>query len=198
MRLEGPTKQVGIDAFLEGGFQDLLRSYDLQTPQRTETAEEQAQRLVEKAQHAIVRAQLHGACSQQENDAWQFTLQAAVPLPAGVRVEAHPLTLSAARALSLENATLTFSNMPLEALTAFVAFRLEAKAGDVTVRTGFTCRVPVTGMPEDRLGRIIRSVIEDRASLLGYLSRLLDDAHSPAALLTSAKSKQAASTSPFS
>lgn len=191
VRLDGPTKQVGINAFLEGGFQDLLRSYDLQTPQRTETAEEQAQRLVEKAQHAIVRAQLHGMCAQQDNDTWQLTLHGAVPVPAGVRVEAHPLTLSAARALSLESPPLTFSNIPIEALTAFVAFRVEAKAGDVTVRASFTCRVPVTGMPEDRLGHIIRSVIEDRNSLLAYLGRLLDDAHSPAALLTSAKSKQA-------
>jgi hypothetical protein len=192
VRLEGPTKQVGIDAFLGGGFQDLLRSYDLHTPQRTETAEEQAQRLVEKAQHVIVRAQLHGVCSQQEDDAWRLTLHGAVPLPIGVRVEAHPLTLSAARGLSLENATLTFSNMSVETLTAFVVFRVEAKAGEVTVRASFTCRVPVTGMPEDRLGRIIRSVIEDRQSLLGYLSRLLDDARNPIASFASAKSKQGA------
>jgi hypothetical protein len=189
VRMEGPTKAVGITSFLEGGFQDLLRSYDLQTPQRMESAEEHAQRLVDKAQHAIVRAQLQGSCAQQENEAWHFTLHGIVPVPPGVRIEAHPLTLSAGRAVSLENATLTFSNMPLEALTAFVAFRIEAKFGEATVRAGFTCRVPVSGMPEDRLARIIRSVIEDRSSLLGYLSRLLDDAHGPIASIPSTKSK---------
>jgi hypothetical protein len=192
VRLEGPSKSVGIEAFLDGGFRDLLRSYDLQTPQRSETAEELAERLIEKAQQAIVRAELRGSCEQQEDGKWRLQFEGEVGLPAGVRAEAHPLTLSAARAQSLENSSLVFPNLPMESLTAFIAFRVEATTGDATARAGFTCRVPVSGMPDERLSRIVRSVIEDRSSLLGYMRRLLDGLGGPAESLVSARTKRGA------
>lgn len=175
VRLEGSTRQVGIDAFLKGGFESLLRTYNLDTAQRTETDREKAERLAERVQHLVVRADLEGECSGGASDTWNLVLRGQIDLPEGTTLAAHPLTLPVASARAWTATELEFSGLAMESLTSLIAFRVEARFEQAVAELSFTCRIPVSGLPEGRLDRVVRSVVNDKGALLQYLQRLLAD-----------------------
>lgn len=175
VRLEGPTRQVGIEPFLEGGFGALLRAYDLDKPQRSETDREKAERLAERVQHLVVRATLEGKCSAASSDTWNLILRGQLELPEGASLSAHPLTLPPTSSRAWSDAGLEFAGLAMESLTSFVVFRVEARFEATVATLSFTCRLPVSGLPEGRIDRVVRSVIADKNALLRYLQRVLAD-----------------------
>jgi hypothetical protein len=73
-----------------------------------------------------------------------------------------------------------FRDVSLDGLSAFFAFRVEAREEDVQREALFVLNIPLSGAPADREERLLRSVIGDRARLMRFLTLLLSDDGAPA------------------
>jgi len=187
VRLEGATKRVGIDRFLESGFDALRRPYDTAGECAPDTPAEAAERLAEQARHAIVRADLGGACRDAGDGSWTLTLSGDVEVPGGALIEVRPMTLPVGHARRWAGEALEFRGVAIESLTAFFAFRIETRVADSAVTITFSRKLPVSGFPEERLRRVVQSVITDRSTFLTYLDRVLGGIDGPIGSLSSAK-----------
>ena len=185
--LEGTTKQVGIDSFLESGFDALRRRYDTTSECSPDSPTEAAERLAENARNAIIRAELAGSCSCAEDGSWTLGLSGNIKLPEGAVVEVRPMTLPIGHARRWAGQPPEFRGVAIESLTAFFAFRVETRVEDSTVTVTFSRKLPVTGFPEERLRRVVQSVISDRHTFLTYLDRVLAGMDGPLGALSSTK-----------
>jgi hypothetical protein len=97
--------------------------------------------------------------------------------PAGVSVTCWPVMIGEARAASIAPGfeALRFHRVSLDGLSAFFAFRVEAREGDVAREALFVLNIPLVGAPADREERLLRSLIGDRARLMRFLTLLLSD-----------------------
>lgn len=66
-----------------------------------------------------------------------------------------------------------FSDLTIEALTRFFAFRLTAKRSSEKVGLSFVLNLPVEGMPDDRDKRILHRILSDQESFVRYLLVIL-------------------------
>lgn len=176
VRLEGRTRKVGIDSFLDDGFRGLTRAYDTQTPRAVETAEERAATAVEQLQRKLIQAPFSASCQPQEESKWDVHVRGKLGPIDGATVTVNLLTLPVAMAQRLEGAPLVFGELDIEKLTAFVVFRAEVEVDGAQAQTSFTRRVPIEGLPYERVSRIMRSVLRNRGNLLSYLSFWLGNA----------------------
>jgi len=174
VRLEGRTRDVGIDKFLKSGFESLLRPYDIALSP-TPTPPDQAQALVDQAQQLVVRSALQVECAESEAGGWSLRLGGDLRLLEGTTVTLWPLTLPQGHAQRWTGNPVEFRGLTIETLTAFFVFRIEATMDGRTASATFTCKLPVTGFPSDRAGMVVRSVIRNRGDFLNYLRRLLAD-----------------------
>lgn len=189
VRLEGTTNQVGIERFLESGFDALRRRYDTASEPTPESPTEAAERLAESARHAIVRADLEGSCSAADGGSWTLALSGNVEVPEGAVVEVRPMTLPIGHARRWAGEAPEFRGVAVESLTAFFAFRVETRVADSAVTLTFSRKLPITGFPEERLRRVVQSVISDRHTFLTYLDRVLAGMDGPLGSLSSAKAQ---------
>lgn len=173
VRLDGPTQKVGIQAFFEAGFEDLLCKYEHKPLPEDPTSESRT--LVESAKGALLASELSLECGVVEGG-WRMDLRGVTSLPEDVEVCCWPVTLSPGRALSLPprgDVLLCFLDLSMEGLTCLFAFRIASGSGLARFETVFTAKLPARGIPAERNDRIARNILNDRAAFLRYLEGLL-------------------------
>ena len=167
----GRRSRQGIDRFLDGddGFRKLCVPYRRSEPD-AETAEvASARKRLEEARDRLVQADIRLTC-EQDGDNWTLTLDGRLALPADVEAVAWPISVleTEARVLDLPSTW----TLPIARLTAFVAFRLSVSARGVD-DFRMTLRVPVEGMPADRMHHVLRTLIDSPEKFLRFLRALL-------------------------
>jgi hypothetical protein len=162
-------KGSGIDRFLDNGFLALCEPY---RPQETEAQNDDvitAQRLLEETRDAVIQNdKLKIQCRQADNG-WRWSLHGNITLPDGIEMAAWPVSISEEHARTPPNLEWP---LPTARLTRFVAFRLRAtcvKIDDLR----FTLKCPAEGLPDDRLGQILRTLIDSPERFLRFLRALL-------------------------
>ncbi len=172
--LEGKTASVGIDAFLEAGFQKLLVDYHYcSAPHDPQDCSRSA---VEKTKLALIDAKLELTCLP-DGDHWALVLTGLVRLAEIVTVTCRPISLpvSHAQRLSPESTRLQFDRLRMEDLTALFCFELTAGSGKARFEQSLALKLPIEGLPQERDARIARSIVKDRTAFLSYLRCLLSN-----------------------
>lgn len=168
--ITGGKWRNGIAKFLESGFRELCEPYRRLTPEVIASELAKVRERLEVARKALLAdGALKIECSGGETG-WRWRLDGALALPDGVQVHAWPVSLDAQKAREL-NLPLEWV-LPIERLTAFVAFRISAvgaKVDDVRL----TLLLPATGMPENRMSFVLRSLIDSPERFLQFLRALL-------------------------
>ena len=168
-RRNGKTGQ-GIERFLESGFETLCEPYCRGEPEPEQPEAIEALERLEAAREALLEADLKIVCSPT-GEAWAWTLEGPPDLPTGnVDIAAWPISVAEDQAHFLQF-PLTWT-LPIQRLTALVAFRLHVPVTGVD-DIGFTLRLPVEGMPEDRMHHLLRSLIDNPERFLAFLRALL-------------------------
>lgn len=160
----------GIARFLDSGFEALCDPYRPGEPE-TETVEmAEALKRIEAVRDALLDADLTVACPPSDPN-WKWSLEGSLPfVPTDVDVTVWPISLADEQARPLQ-LPLTWS-LPIQLLTRLVAFRLRVPVLGVH-DIAFTLSPPVEGMPEDRLHRVLRSLIGDSERFMAFLRALL-------------------------
>ena len=163
------NRGYGIDRFLESGFETLCTPHrkDNREPESDDVV--QARQRIEDARDALIAAGLTVVCSRAE-EFWTWTLEGRITLPDDIEAVAWPISVSEdqARPLDLPSSW----TLPLVRLTAFAAFRLRVPVRGVDdVR--MTLRLPASGIPEDRLHQVLRTLIDSPERFLRFLRALL-------------------------
>lgn len=161
-------KGSGIARFVESGFPKLCEAYVPGEPTTEDAAITEARERMETARARLLNEDLRVVCKPDE-DAWSWTLEGAVALPAGISVSVWPVSVKEddARQLELPLAW----RLPMSRLTAFVAFRIEVDANIDDVRMAL--KLPATGMPEGRVSQVLRTLIDSPQRFLQFLRALL-------------------------
>ena len=188
-RLGGRRAQCGIKQFTDG-FGDLCEPYERSL---ADTEEDDAtlaevrcgKHALELAQRAVAQSVGSGdlgiVCKRQEGDVWQWRMDGDVDdLPEGVIVQVWPASITEEQSRSLDQQRSW--SLPVECLTAFVAFRLTIDIEGVD-DLRFAMRLPAKGLPSDRTARILRSLIDSPAKFLQFLRSLLGGFEGRSALL---------------
>ncbi|MBL38360.1 MAG: hypothetical protein CMP07_08115 [Xanthomonadales bacterium] len=162
------TDGYGIQQFRESGFLNLCEPYRrLEQAAEDETLKQARDRL-EHAQEALAQSDLGIEC-ERDGDEWRWALNGRIELPDGVSVALWPVSVR-------EDQAQTFDPpvswpLPMSRLTAFVAFRLRAEADIADIR--FVLKLPTSGMPEGRVSRILKDLIDTPERFLQFLRALL-------------------------
>ena len=160
----------GIDRFLESGFNTLCAPYRRGEPVAEPPDAVEAKQNLEATRDALLDADLKVTCLSSGGD-WTWRLEGAAKLPqSDVEVTAWPISLTVEQARSFE-LPLTWT-LPIQRLTCLVAFRLHVPIKAVD-DIAFTLRLPVEGMPDDRMHHVLRSLICDPERFLAFLRALL-------------------------
>jgi len=161
-------KGVGINLFLESGFQRLCEDYDFaeDTPE-DETAREAAAKL-KQAREALLRSELYVSCRQAESD-WRMAVHGGIALPQGVTLTAWPLSVEGHQAKAWQDGVSW--HLPISRLTAFIAFSIavDGHYEDLSL----AIKLPVEGMPEERIHHVLRTLIDSPERFLQFLRALL-------------------------
>lgn len=174
VRLVGKTSRVGISAFIDAGFGQLL------VPYRHEPAiddpVERSRSAVERAKRQIVETSPSLRCEPRDG-AWDLVLEGAPVNVEGVSVVCRPLTLGVSREKRWQPGVTVycFERLTIESLGAFVSFCVSAGQGDSHFELNFTLKLALAGLPAGRDACIARSIIKDRAAFMTYLRYLLAD-----------------------
>ena len=162
-------KGVGIDRFLEAGFAQLCAPYAAKETEPADAASVAAEKALQQLRNDLLHSDMRIFCAPGEED-WRWELVGSVPELEAVELAYWPVTLNREQARSLENGPSW--QLPLERLTAFVAFRLRATAADVDDLT-LVLKLPTEGMPDGRSDRVLRTVINTPERFLQFLRALL-------------------------
>ena len=132
-------------------------------------------RLLDNASEIIARADLRGTV--EESDAGRYTLRLVLDEPPDLpdeigTVACWPATLAAARQQSLEDG-LEFTDLSLDELSAFIAIELQATTEGRSQSKRFARTIRVSGLPEDRLPRLIANMLRNRERFMQLLWLLL-------------------------
>jgi hypothetical protein len=99
-------------------------------------------------------------------------------MPDGIRVSCHPITVNSDLAVAFHSgneASATFAELSISALTGFMAFRIDAERSGQKASLAFVLNLPVEGMPADRDSHVLRDIISDRARFVRFLLLILAD-----------------------
>ena len=162
-------KGVGIDRFLEAGFAQLCAPYAAKDTEPADATSVAAEKALQQLRDDLLHGDLRICCTQGEED-WRWELAGSLPVAAGAEVGYWPVTLNREQARSPEDGASW--QLPLERLTAFVAFRLRATAAEVDDLT-FVLKLPTEGMPDGRSDRVLRMIINTPERFLQFLRALL-------------------------
>jgi hypothetical protein len=182
--LVGKKSQLGINRFLNGaegegtGFARLLQPWrgGAQTVSEEVQVREELEEKLTEARRALSVLPFTLRCVTAED---RFALEvngfAAAPEFAGVAARCWPamLPIDHAIPLSRANSITRFGPMSLDCVTAFLAFELVAARSGTTVKSKFVLRLPLEGVPSDRMERLLASQLADPERVLRLLWLLL-------------------------
>ena len=184
VELVGSKSRFGIDALLappsqgeSGTFRSLVDSFD---PEEAGTVAEdrdaiQLDRLLDDASETIARADIRGTVD--ESDTGRYTLRMVLDKPPGppaeiATVTCWPATLAATRQQPLEDGG-EFTDLSLDELSAFLAIELRATMEGKSQSRRFARTIRLSGLPEDRLPRLIANMLRNRERFMKLLWLLL-------------------------
>ncbi len=160
---------VGIDRFL-AGFQRLCTPYQASQASDAEDEAAAARRALEAARDELLACDLAVRCEAGESS-WRWWLAGQLPEREGVALDVWPVTLPAERARTWPEEPAWALSM--QQLTAFVAFRLRWPEAEELEPVTLVAKLPAQGLPEERMQRILRTVIDSPERFLAFLRALL-------------------------
>ena len=184
VELVGRKSVFGIEKLLdpdgdgdEGAFPSLIEPFD---KSQAGTVEEDAGEralafLLDAAAAVLAKADLSGSVEPSEDGRYTLKLELdkAQGLPDGVsNVWCWPATLAAERKLSLAD-QVTFEGLSLAQLSGFLAIEVEASINEETGNKRFARPIELTGLPDDRLPRLLASALGDHSRFVQLLWLLL-------------------------
>jgi hypothetical protein len=174
VRLAGKTSRVGVTAFIDAGFGQLLVPYQHQPA--VDDPVERSRSAVGRAKRQIVERSPSLHCEARDG-AWDLLLEGAHVEVDGVVIDCRPVTLGVTREKRWQPGVTRycFERLAIESLGAFVSFRLRAGQGESHFEHCFTLKLAIVGLPAGRDPCIARSIIKDRAAFMSYLRHLLAD-----------------------
>ena len=184
VELVGRRSRFGIDALLSakregepGTFSSLIEKFD-KDEAGTEPEDERQKRLdrlLDRAAQTLAHIDIGGRVAVSDNCRYSMRLEAPeVPgLDRAISdVRCWPATLSAAHGQHFE-AGAEFNGLSLGELSAFLAFEVRASLEGQTENRRFARTIRLSGLPEDRLPRLIATMLRDRRRLMQLLWLLL-------------------------
>jgi hypothetical protein len=165
------------------GFGRLLADYDPPSEPVRPSATEEAAQALDRVAMAVGGLTFSAEVSAFGDDRFRLALQASGRLDVvradgrkAVRIAVRPVSLGAGSSLepTRERDTLSAEwTVSFGALTAFFVVDLSAGSGSTAAATSFLVRAEVSGMPDDRLERVLAGEIRSRSDLLRLLLLLL-------------------------
>lgn len=199
IELQGSRWHCGVDAVLDGkgngadSFGSLLTLYDLSVePTPPDPALEKLEESVEALRLAFARQRMILSVEAPKTDG-DYSLELIGPRPdwpklaRGMKVSAWPITRNPGEAKTRLKPThdqvlARFDAMPATALTPFIAFEIDAKAGGLSHSIRFALHLPLRGAPRGRREDILRALLNDRDRILRYLLLVLAETGGASAL----------------
>ena len=184
VELVGSKSKFGIDALLAppsqgeaGTFRSLIEEFD---PEEAGTVakDEDAVRLdhmLDDAAETIVRADLKGTVDESDTGRYALRLTLGEPpsQPAEIgTVACWPATLAADHQQPLGDGA-EFTDLSLDELSAFLAIEIQATIDGKSRSKRFVRTIQLSGLPEDRLPRLIANMLRNRERFLQLLWLLL-------------------------
>ena len=184
VELKGKRSRFGIDELLKensegerGTFGSLIEEFDTSEAGTVTEDETQARlnRLLDRAVQRLARVDISGTVAESENGRYSIRLEPA-EMPdissAVAEIKCWPATLTAAHAERLEDGT-EFQGLSLSELSAFLAIEVRVSLDGITATSRFARIVRLTGLPEDRLPRLIAAMLRDKERFIQLLWLLL-------------------------
>ena len=184
VELEGRKSRFGIDALLRGSrdgesgtFGSLIEEFD--TCEAGTAAEDESQmrldRLLDNAVQSLARLDVGG--SVVASDSGRYCIRLELPRvpdlgPAIAEVRCWPATLLADRGEPLKDGT-EFEGLSLSELSAFLAIEVRASLEGMTESSRFARVIRLSGLPKDRLPRLIAAILRDKRRFMQLLWLLL-------------------------
>ena len=184
VELVGKKSRFGIDALLgadregePGTFSSLIEKFD---PDEAGTVTEdknevRLERLLDQAAQTLARVDVRGTVTVSDSGRYSMRLELAeIPDldPAITDVRCWPATLPAAHGQPFEGGA-EFNGLSLAELSAFLAFEVRASSEGRTDYRRFARTIRLSGLPDDRLPRLIAVMLRDRRRLMQLLWLLL-------------------------
>ena len=184
VELKGKRSRFGIDELLRGNsegergmFSSLIEEFDTSEAGTVTVDESQARldRLLDSAVQSLARVDISGTVADSENGRYSIRLEPAeMPEVSSsvAEIRCWPATLTAAHAERLEDGT-EFKGLSLSELSAFLAIEVRVSLDGIAATRRFARIVRLTGLPEDRLPRLIAAMLRDKERLMQLLWLLL-------------------------
>lgn len=184
VELVGRKSKCGIDALLAppaqgeaGTFRDLIEHFD---PSEAGTiseddTESRLDHLLNAAAEAIARVKLTGTVNDTGGRRYSLRLEFAEfpTLPAEIEgLTCWPATLATANQQPFEDGV-EFTDLSLDEVSAFLAIEIRAADDGRSMGKRFARAIGLSGLPEDRLPRLIANMLRDRERFLQLLWLLL-------------------------
>ncbi len=169
----GKDRYLGNPESFVTGFENMLIDYSIDPSELVEDSIDDD--LLSDVQVSLLAIPLFLKCVTDESG-WRMELGFGgdVVLPADVTLSVWLVTMQESSAVAVDKivtgGSVLLPCIAPESLTGFVAFTL-AYGSDSELR--FTLNIPVSGMPEERSGFILRSIIRRSDDFLRYLMMLL-------------------------
>lgn len=187
VELVGKRTKLGIDAFLgvesaANGMRPVLKRFEAISRESSE--EDRIREALEsdlaRARHALAAHPLELRCLPVEGqrDLYRLQLHAEPALPNELRTNlvCWPASLpptAGVEPTEFHGEIALFGPMGLDAVSGFLGCQISAARGGVQCRTQFVLNLPLLGVPDDRLKRILASQLQDTVRLLRFLFLLL-------------------------
>lgn len=187
VELVGHRKWFGFDAMMEPvkgeiRFINLLQPADdivgkEQVPDEVEALERQLDDL--RTVLAGAGLEIHVAPVSEGAFDLELKTKTTIDVPAGVKATCWPSAVSTAGVPLLfteaDAVVAKFPSTSLQGVTAFMAFELTGRVGEVERTVDFVLTLPLFGAPEGRREQVLRSLVRDRSRMLRFLWLLLAD-----------------------
>ena len=184
VELRRKKSRFGIDALLGAGdneasgtFRRLIEEFNVEEAGTVEEDEvaSHLERALDGATDILARIPIKASVSESRGD--RYDLELVVPdapsLPRDVlHVHCWPAILSEARRQPLRDGSV-FEGLSLTDLSTFLAIEVSASRDGKSDRKRFARTIQLSGLPEDRLQRVLASMLRDRNRLMQLLWLLL-------------------------
>lgn len=186
VELVGKKSRCGADQFLsniqgETTFADMLTSY---TPQETPVAENSEKRMLEDKMADFCRYIADNICEGKVTlNSDGKTVALSIPCKSPIKIDTKVTTNVFCRPITLTSVhekniipnmnIISWDSISIEALTAFLAFRIVMKAANESLTHEFALKISLAGVPEDRFSRITSAILKNRDEFIRLLKLIL-------------------------
>lgn len=171
----------GIDALLgEEGIGKYIEDWVPSGESPTDSVEKEVEKVLDRVREALARAKLRAGCVEDVGRGrWRLELRGdmAIDLDGIGALRAWPITVSDEHASdifgSMTSRVISIGAYSPQSITGLIAF--EVASSVVEKKTRFTLNLPLEGLPEERSGAILRTVLSNHDGFLRYLLLLLGE-----------------------